>query len=250
MAPATSDASSPTTSALMWKSGSELKPRSVAESWWWRATARAVWSSWRSVSRISLGVPVVPDVERTSPPSVGRSETTGPPGAPSGESASGRSKEPRRRTTQSVGTPAGPGRSLSTTAGSTRPHTAASSASGAPGSSGAATRPAATTPRKTIEKSTASVTAMPTVSPEPMPRSSSSPAHRVVARRRSPNVTDRPVRTCSTYGWAAPVSDRNQMSSASWVPSGVDQPAVGGSRSGTNGSRANGTVQYIILGSR
>ena len=264
VAPATSEASSPTTSALMWKSGSELKPRSVTESRWWRAMARAVWSSWRSVSRISLGVPVVPDVDRTSPPSAGRGVADIPevdgvprvgahPGAPSGRSASGRSKEPLRSTIQSVARPAGAGPVAQHDG---RAHPAADGrqlASGAAGSSGAATRPAATTPRKTIEKSTASATAMPTVAPEPMPRSSSSPAHRVVdpadvaERHEAPGAGVLDVRVGGA-GQRAEPDELGQIGPERRRPARGRRVEIGDERPGANGSGANGTVSTSSSG--
>ena len=66
--PATRVESNPTTSALMWKSGSGLKPRSLGVSAVVgdHAHARCAAASW--CRRTTLGGPVVPDEERTTPP--------------------------------------------------------------------------------------------------------------------------------------------------------------------------------------
>ena len=68
--PATSEESNATTSALMWKSGNGLKPRSSSVSWWWATTERAAWRSFAWPRRITFGRPVVPDEESTTPPVV------------------------------------------------------------------------------------------------------------------------------------------------------------------------------------
>ncbi len=73
VAPATRVASSPTTSALTWKSGSELNPRSSGVSRLCRATARATNSSCDSGSSTPFGVPVEPEVNSTTDPSPGAS---------------------------------------------------------------------------------------------------------------------------------------------------------------------------------
>ena len=66
--PATSVDSTPTTSALMWNSGSGLKPRSSGPSSRCDATFLAVWSSLSWPNRTTLGGPVVPDEDSTTPP--------------------------------------------------------------------------------------------------------------------------------------------------------------------------------------
>ena len=71
-APACRLASRATTWALMWKSGSGLKPRSAGVSRLCRATARATCSSRSSVSSTALGAPVEPDVSSSTEPGCGR----------------------------------------------------------------------------------------------------------------------------------------------------------------------------------
>ena len=67
-APARSVASSPTTSALTWNSGSEQYPRSARPSRCQSTTLDATCASCSSRSKIPFGVPVVPLVQRKIPP--------------------------------------------------------------------------------------------------------------------------------------------------------------------------------------
>ena len=153
--PATSVDSRPTTSALMWNSGSGLKPRSSGPSSRCDATPRAVCSSLSWPNRTTLGVPVVPDEDSTTPPrrrAVAPSPRAGsrarPPGARGGPARS----TPRRRRPGRVGRPA------------RRPHRCApvppparrSPVTGMAGSSGATQNPALTAPRKASAKASGS----------------------------------------------------------------------------------------------
>ena len=76
--PATNADSKPTTSALMWNSGSGLKPRSSGPSSRCDATLAAVCSSLSWPNRTTLGVPVVPDDDRTTPPAPARCGAVAP----------------------------------------------------------------------------------------------------------------------------------------------------------------------------
>ena len=111
------------------------------------------WSSWRSSSRMSLGVPVVPDVERTSPPSAGRDVAADRPRSAAGlegrrrdpgRSGPGRRRRAGRRSRREHDPVAGPGRApvgrSARRPGAPGRRRRPAPASGAAGSSGAATR--------------------------------------------------------------------------------------------------------------
>ena len=68
VAPACRVAMRPTTWALMWNRGRGLKPWSASVSPLWSATRAPAASSWRVVSRMTLGAPVVPEDAITTPP--------------------------------------------------------------------------------------------------------------------------------------------------------------------------------------
>ena len=133
-APAARVPSSPTTSALMWNSGRQQYPRSAGVSRWCAATAAATWVSWSSRSRMPFGVPVVPLVHRKIPPRpVAANSPSGPEGPGPGSPSTG-SPDSQSSPTSAHGCATFSIR--------------ATSAAGAPGSSGTATRPAATMPTR------------------------------------------------------------------------------------------------------
>ncbi len=195
--PATRADSRPTTSALMWKSGSGLNPRSSLSSWRCDATERAVWSSCTWLRRTTLGVPVVPDDERTTPPAPARCGAVAP-----GRVARPSSRCSRRsNSTHSVSIPAGAGWSASTRPTPVRDRATARPPlplEGMDGLRGATQKPVLTAPRKASANATGSLMTRPMVV-SPRARTPPSEArHRSMLRSSWRKDRDPAARACST----------------------------------------------------
>ena len=195
--PATSVDNNPTTSALMWNSGSGLKPRSSVPSSRCDATQRAVWSSFSSPNRTTLGAPVVPDEDRMTPPAPARCGAVAP-GLVTGPSSRWSSAP---SWTHSSPMSAAAGRSATTTSAPVRAIAAARPplpSRGMEGSSGATQKPAAIAPRKASVNARGSLMARPMVV---TPRGRAPPSlalHRSMRPSSSRKDMILPSRACST----------------------------------------------------